>query len=311
MCRLFFVILILLTFLLSNFNTSMAYEREISELSAAMAENVAKAGKKTIAVVDFTDLQGNVTELGRFLAEEFYVAIAGASKGFEVVDRTHLMSILVEHKLSTTGLIDPQTARKLGKIAGVEALVTGTITPFGDSVRLTIKILDTESAKVIDASAGNIAKTKAIEELLSRGVESGQSFATRSSSTGYASSPSSSKSKKYAIIEDSYFRISVSRVKKSGNKFVNINIDYENLTEEEITVSFGYGSAVLYDELGNESVINYSSLPKFTIPSKGKKNIGLGFKFLRAKKLGNIFSLNLQHMTNPPGPTSLLDIKID
>jgi len=52
---------------------SFAYEEEIKDISANMAKDIADAGKKTIAVADFTDLQGNVTELGRFLAEEFSV----------------------------------------------------------------------------------------------------------------------------------------------------------------------------------------------------------------------------------------------
>jgi len=160
-----------LVFLLSDFNISMAYEKEINSISASMSENIANAGKKMIAVVDFTDLQGNVTELGRFIAEEFSVALAGAGKGFEVIDRTHLKSIIAEHKLSSTGIIDPQTARKLGQIAGVDALITGTITPFGDSVRISVKILDTATAKVIGASSGDIAKTKAIEELLRKGID--------------------------------------------------------------------------------------------------------------------------------------------
>lgn len=159
-------------FSLSGFNYALAYEKEIKNLSTTMAEDIAKAGKKTIAVVDFTDLQGNVTELGRFIAEEFSVVLAGSGKGFEVVDRIHLMTILQEHKLAMTGIIDPSTARKLGKIAGVEALVTGTITPFGESVRLSVKILETETAKIIGASSGDIPKTKAIEELLERGIYS-------------------------------------------------------------------------------------------------------------------------------------------
>ena len=158
-------------FILLNSSFSLAYEKEIKHLSTSMTPKIIQAGKKTIAVVDFTDLQGNVTELGRFLAEEFSVAFAGAGKGFEVIDRTHLKSIVAEHKLSLTGLIDPKTARKLGQIAGVDTLITGTITAFGDSIRLSVKVLDTKTAKVISATAGNIAKTKAIEELLARGIE--------------------------------------------------------------------------------------------------------------------------------------------
>jgi len=169
--RLIIVCVLSTIFFFSGFQYSIAYENEIKDLSSVMTVNIANAGKKTVAVVDFTDLQGNVTELGRFLAEEFSVALAGSGKGFEVVDRTHLKSIITEHKLSATGLIDPQTARKLGKIAGVDALITGTITPFGDSIRLSVKVLDTETAKMISASSGNIARTKAIEELLARGIE--------------------------------------------------------------------------------------------------------------------------------------------
>ncbi len=157
--------------LLTAIPSSVAYEKQIQSLSDLMAAQISTAGKKTIAVVDFTDLQGNVTELGRFMAEEFSVALAGSGKGFEVVDRTHLKSIMAEHKLASTGVIDPKTARELGKIAGVDVLLTGTITPFGDTVRLTVKVLDTETAKMISATTGNIAKTDAIEGLLRRGVQ--------------------------------------------------------------------------------------------------------------------------------------------
>jgi TolB-like protein len=169
----FFILVLLTGILLSDSPLLFAYEKEIKSLSSSMAESLVKASKKTIAVADFTDLQGNVTELGRFLGEEFSVALAGAGKSFEVVDRTHLKTLLKEHKLGETGIIDPSTAKKLGQIAGVDTLITGTITPFGDSIRLSVKLLDAATAKVIWATTGDIAKTKAIEELLGRGVEAG------------------------------------------------------------------------------------------------------------------------------------------
>lgn len=147
-----------------------SFEKEIKAMSTTLSDCIVAAGNKTIAVVDFTDLQGNVTELGRFFAEEFSGTLASAGKGFKIIDRTHLKTLLVEHKLSTTGLIDPQTARKLGQIAGVDSLIAGTITPFGDTIRLSVKVLETNTAMVIGAASGDIAKTKAIEELLGRGI---------------------------------------------------------------------------------------------------------------------------------------------
>ena len=152
-----------------------SYEQEIAVLSARLADNIGKSGKKTVAVVDFTNLEGEVIELGRFLAEEFSVALTQKAAGFEVIDRTYLKAIIQEHKLSATGLIDPLTARKLGQFAGVEALVTGSITPLGDSVRVSVKILDTTTARVIAAATADIPKTKAIEELLSKSVQNNSS----------------------------------------------------------------------------------------------------------------------------------------
>lgn len=250
MNRLLFMFFILLIIFLSFDTITMAYEKEIKDLSISMAEDIAKSGKKRIAVVDFTDLQGNVTELGRFLAEEFSVALAGAGKGFEVVDRTHLKSIIAEHKLSATGIIDPQTARKLGQIAGVEALITGTITPFGDSVRLSAKILDTATAKVIGASTANIAKTKAIEELLARGIESVADTATSTGTTTLL--PPRPKTLSRVEVADFTFEARECRIR--GQKVLcTIAVVNNDPKVRRLQVYLrNPGQSILVDDLGNQ-----------------------------------------------------------
>src|SRR5260370_39596874 len=87
-----------------------AVAQDMKTVSSSLASRIAASGHKAVAVVDFTDLQGNVTELGRFLAEELSVDLGGDAKGFEVIERTQLKVILQEHTLATTGLIYPQTA---------------------------------------------------------------------------------------------------------------------------------------------------------------------------------------------------------
>jgi TolB-like protein len=151
-----------------------AQQNELRSLANSLAQDIAAAGKKTIAVVDFTDLQGNPTELGRFLAEEFAVAMTRTRKGFEVIDRNHIKTILKEHKLTSTGLIDPATAKKLGHIVGADALLTGSLTPFSESVRVAVKVLDTNTARIIAADNADLPKTKTITELISARSDSGQ-----------------------------------------------------------------------------------------------------------------------------------------
>ena len=250
-----FVVFLSIIFSLSNPHFSLAYEKEINRLSASMADKIIQAGKSRVAVVDFTDLQGSVTELGRFIAEEFSVALAGAGKGFKVVDRVHLKSIIKEHKLSATGLIDPKTARRLGQIAGVEALVTGTITPFGDSVRLSIKILDTTTAEVIDANRGNIAKTKAIEELLAKGIDTGVQAAAPGSPSPEPVEPKEKRSISIQKVEANNFTFEVKECRMSGTNVTCHLLITNNDQDREIDIhGKDFSKSKIFDDFGNEYI---------------------------------------------------------
>ncbi|HEX6201385.1 MAG TPA: hypothetical protein VF100_00195, partial [Thermoanaerobaculia bacterium] len=52
-----------------------AYEQQVQQLSRELAAQLGVRGVQRVAVVDFTDLRGEVNELGRFLAEELSVAL--------------------------------------------------------------------------------------------------------------------------------------------------------------------------------------------------------------------------------------------
>jgi len=142
-------------------------------MSHGLTRDILKSGKKRVAVVDFTDLKGNITELGRFISEELSVNLTRNSSKYEVIDRAHLKAIMTEHRFAASGLVDPQTIKEIGKIAGVDLLVTGLLTPFGDSIRISCKILSTKTAKVLGARKVDIAKTRSIENMLAQGIEQG------------------------------------------------------------------------------------------------------------------------------------------
>jgi len=164
MKKIYFTIILLLV----GQNLAIAYENELKQLSTKLAESIAKSGKKSVAVMDFSDLQGNVTDGGRFLAEEFTVNLAESDKGFKVIERSRLSTILVEHKLASTGIIDPNTAKKLGQIAGVDSIVTGIVTPLGENVRLSVKVLAVDTAEIIGAASGDIQISKPLQELFGK-----------------------------------------------------------------------------------------------------------------------------------------------
>lgn len=99
------------------------------------------AGKMRVAVLDF-DASGITSdsrtggrwwsqqEIGSGVTDMFTTALFKTGK-FELVERNQLEKILAEQGLSQSGAVNPQTAVKMGRVLGVNALITGKVTQFG------------------------------------------------------------------------------------------------------------------------------------------------------------------------------------
>ena len=143
-------------------------DTELTKLSETLAVKISDQGKKKVAVVDFTDLQGASSELGKYIAEQLTVDLVMNKKDFTVLDRANLKSILAEHKLNSLGLIDPDNAKKIGMFAGVDALILGTISPKGSNVNLTVKIIATETAEIVGAAKAVFKSDDTVAQLAAK-----------------------------------------------------------------------------------------------------------------------------------------------
>lgn len=144
-------------------------DKELSVLAEKLAGQIKDQGKKKVAVIDFTDLQGSPSgELGKYIAEQLTVDLVISKKDFSVLDRANLKRILAEHKLTATGLIDPENAKKLGLFAGVDALILGTIIPKSSNISLTAKMIATETAEIAGAARAEFKADDVVQQLLSK-----------------------------------------------------------------------------------------------------------------------------------------------
>lgn len=151
---LIFWLFILSSFLCPSATAQGGLDQRVSDLSQQIAGKMLAKQKTTIAVVEFTDLQGNVTNLGRFLAEELVTRLGDLEK-FKVIERQLLTKIIAEQKLSLTGVVDPASAKQLGKILGVDAIVAGSVTNLAQSVRVNARLISTETGEVFATAAAN------------------------------------------------------------------------------------------------------------------------------------------------------------
>lgn len=167
--------LLVLAWIVLAASPALGFERQVEALGARVAARLSGLDLAAVAVHDFTDLRGEVSELGRFLAEELSSALVATSPeartgGPRVVDRLRLGRVLDEMALQGTGLIDPDELREVGRIAGVDALVTGRITPFSDTLRLRIRVLDSRSGEELLADGADLPRTRSLAALEERSL---------------------------------------------------------------------------------------------------------------------------------------------
>jgi TolB-like protein len=149
-------------------------EDGVSELAQQISKNMTETGKKKIAVVEFSDLNGNVRALGQFLAEELITELFLISPGqFEVVGRRQLMKVLDEQKLTTSGLLDAKAMDSVGKILGIEAIATGSITDLGNNVKVNARMIGVDTAKVFAVARTSIPKIGIVAKMWDTIITSG------------------------------------------------------------------------------------------------------------------------------------------
>ena len=149
-------------------------DEEMTLLKDKLSKQLVAKGRKKVAALDFTDLQGRKNELGRYLAEQLTIELVSA-EGIAVVDRANLKSILDEHKLTEEGLVNPENAKKLGQFAGVDAIILGSISSLETQIVLQVKAVSTETAEVVAAGTCKFAKSSELQQLLAKSITAGGS----------------------------------------------------------------------------------------------------------------------------------------
>ena len=89
--------------------------------------------KDRVAVMDFENKsQHGGWRLGRGASDILTTELIKTGK-FTVMERGRLASIIKEQDMGASGRFDPSTVARLGKIIGVEYIITGAVTEYGQS----------------------------------------------------------------------------------------------------------------------------------------------------------------------------------
>ncbi|MDY3868276.1 MAG: CsgG/HfaB family protein [Pyramidobacter sp.] len=86
-----------------------------------------------IGVDTFTCGASNIDPAVAESMTEMFITELSKSGAFEVYERTRLESVAREQRLSMSGMVSPDTLVRVGRLAGVEWIITGAVTQFTES----------------------------------------------------------------------------------------------------------------------------------------------------------------------------------
>jgi curli biogenesis system outer membrane secretion channel CsgG len=91
--------------------------------------------KPRIAVLEFKNKADNQWWYhgGATAAQDVFVTELVKSGKFRVVEREQLEALMQEKNLSLSGDVDPKTAVRMGKLLGVNYILTGAVTEYGNT----------------------------------------------------------------------------------------------------------------------------------------------------------------------------------
>lgn len=166
-------------------------DNQMSKLTSQIISSFKESKIRKIAVIEFADLNGNVTNLGAFIAEELITRIFMTHK-FEVVERNLLNKILDEQKLGTTGFIDEESAISIGQVLGVEAIVTGSITNLGNQMKVNARLISTETGSIFSVASVSIPLDDIVRKLIGENIQQSDNAMVIKSDTEARKNPETS-----------------------------------------------------------------------------------------------------------------------
>lgn len=282
----------------------------VDQLALELAKSVPEGRTLRVAVVDFPDLQGITSDLGRYIAERLTTRLSAQTQKFRVIERRRLGQVLGELRFSMSDLVDPDKAKQLGKMLGVEAIVIGTVSDLGNVVDADARIIEIETNNVLPGIAAAISKDETVRQMMERGREMPASPSVGAASTVFAPAVALGTVKYQEFPE---FRVEVAALRVLTGSRIELVLNYVNKTQKVLLLGLPdwcIRTTTMSDDAGNDyrcdsttgigkvytgPYHNYERA--LTLPAGG--NATASFRFnppSEMAKKGSRFSFNGEHV---------------
>lgn len=126
-----------------------------------LSEEVNQAAVAEFAVKGMVPMD----DAGSIVAEWLSTSLAKTGK-YELYERILLQKVIEEQKLGLSGLVDEESAARVGELFGVPAIVAGSIIGWEGVYSITARIIDTNTGRVLSSADYKTKDTTKIAEAM-------------------------------------------------------------------------------------------------------------------------------------------------
>lgn len=144
-----------------------------SELADKVVTANVPATPVRLAVVPFTATAASTqasAQFGEYLTETIIAKLGNHADRVKLFERTRLDAILKEHEFILTDMMKPAAALKIGQLAPIDALLSGTYTKLKSYTDVSARLIDVASGEILVSYSGRIKMDKNLAALFPAAV---------------------------------------------------------------------------------------------------------------------------------------------
>lgn len=220
----------------------------VDELATKLAKSYGDGKRGKVAIVPLRELGGGENLLGYYIAETLTNSFFDVGYR-DIVERQMLDRALQELKLSLTGMIDAESAKKIGKFLHADLVVGGTMTDLTGEVSVNCRMFAVETGQVVAVATTKIVKDDSVKSMSAKGTAAAggsKSPGTESEPAGVVERKPPSKPAPQQQVKGILFEF-------RGCSISGASVDCKFLmTSKSEDQEVSFGGSRLVDEEGNE-----------------------------------------------------------
>jgi TolB-like protein len=148
----------------------IAFDSAFKRMAAKFSSADMKLKNKTVAVYGF-DVNGRANDsFASYSTEKLTHEIVEAGK-LNVVERSRIDRVMKEQQFSQSGLVDADSAARIGKLLAVDAVIIGTIRVTDTGIEFIARMVQSESGMIVSSADERL---KSVAQTTSAGNNSSQ-----------------------------------------------------------------------------------------------------------------------------------------